>query len=605
MVLQKHLTKLEYESITATNGQEACEIYYKFKEQISIILMDLEMPILDGKDATWRMRDFEKISSEPPVPIIAVTGNARPEQITAALQCAEKPPKRDFSDRVFSRGEVRVHNSKETGIWVTSGDGVYDITDFVDVHPGGERILLAAGYSIDPFWAIFAIHQSEETRELLETYRIGNLAPADQDPTFNSTKDDTVAITSALERLFKNDPIRDPQLLTRSARPCNAETPPEKLTESFVTPTNLFFVRNHLPVPEMDTADDPYILEIDAPWVKEPVRLTMEEIKARFPRVDVMTTLQCAGNRRKEMHDVKPVKGLQWTQGAISNAVWTGVSLRTVIEQTIGIPESHADSINHCVFHGAEGYGASIPAHKALDPRGDCILTFEMNGETLPRDHGWPLRALVPGYVAARSVKWVTKIELSEDESESHWQQRDYKGFGPSKSLEESDYGASQAIQDLPVQSCVTVPQPGGVVRLVNEEGKGSVTGIKGYAWSGGGRGIVRVDVSVDGGKTWTDAKLQRPNQKPGREWAWTQWEAEVPVKAGGDKMPIEIVCKAVDTSYNEQPERFDSTYNVRGVLASAWHRVKADAVAQRRDEAVIENTAASEPATPCVGTSS
>ncbi|KAJ3018671.1 UNVERIFIED_CONTAM: hypothetical protein HDU68_011043 [Siphonaria sp. JEL0065] len=484
-------------------------------------------------------------------------------------------PKRDFGDHLFTRGDVRKHTTKETGIWVTSGDGVYDITDFVEIHPGGERILLAAGHSIDPFWTIFAIHQSEETRELLETYRIGNLMAADQDPTFNATRDDTSAITQALERLFKNDPIRDPQLITRSERPCNAETPPALLTDSFITPNNLFFVRNHLPVPEMDLSE--YVLEIDAPWVNEPVSLTLDDIKRKFPQVDVMTTLQCAGNRRREMHDVKPVKGLQWTQGAISNAVWTGVPLATLIKETVGpIPPEYESKINHCQFHGAEGYGASIPVHKALDPRGDCILTFAMNGETLPKDHGWPLRALVPGYVAARSVKWVTKITLAEDESEAHWQQRDYKGFGPSKTLEESDYSKSTSIQELPVQSCVTVPQPDQRVEIV----EGKVTGIKGFAWSGGGRGIVRVDVSIDGGKTWTDAKLTRPEQQPGRVWAWTHWEAEVPVVVDNkSNVPVEIVVKAVDTSYNEQPQSFDSTYNVRGVLVSAWHRVKTEAV--------------------------
>ncbi|KAJ3081736.1 hypothetical protein HDU99_004822 [Rhizoclosmatium hyalinum] len=292
-----------------------------------------------------------------------------------------------------------------------------------------------------------------------------------------------------------------------------------------------------------------------------------------------MTTLQCAGNRRKEMHDAKPVKGLQWTQGAISNAIWTGVLLKDVIEQSIGpVPKEWADKIKHVQFHGAEGYGASIPSHKALDPRGDCLLTFAMNGSPLPKDHGWPVRALVPGHVAARSVKWVTKITLAEDESESHWQQRDYKGFGPSKTLEESDYSTAVSIQEMPVQSCVTVPQPNETVPVV----EGRATGIKGFAWSGGGRGIVRVDVSVDGGKTWTDAKLTRPGQEAGKEWAWTHWEASVPVTKEG---PVEIVCKAVDTSYNEQPRDMESVYNVRGVLVSAWHRVKAEAVKKAEQE--------------------
>ncbi|KAI8617607.1 Oxidoreductase, molybdopterin-binding domain-containing protein [Chytriomyces sp. MP71] len=489
--------------------------------------------------------------------------------------------------KLFTRGEVRKHTSKEAGIYVTRGDAVYDITDFVDVHPGGERILLAAGHSIDPFWHIFAIHQTTETLELLETYRIGDLMPAKDDPTYSALRDDAAA---ALERLFYNDPVRDPQLIVRSDRPCNAETPPHLLTEAFVTPNNLFFVRNHLPVPETDQITT---VEFDAPWLPETVVLSLDEIKGRYEHVDVMTTLQCAGNRRKEMHDVKPVKGayrimlsvicvcfdycltgLQWTQGAISNAVWTGIPLRKVIEDVCGpIPKEYEDKIKHVHFQGAEGYGASIPVHKALDPRGDVILTFKMNGEDLPRDHGWPIRALVPGHVAARSVKWVQKVTLAEEESPSHWQQRDYKGFGPSKTLEQSRYDESVAIQELPVQSAITLPRAGDTVPVR----AGEVRGVKGFAWSGGGRGIVRVDVSADGGQTWVDARLRKPGQMEGREWAWTLWEADVPVNVAEGE-DVEIVCKAVDTSYNEQPERFDSTYNVRGVLVSAWHRVRAAA---------------------------
>ncbi|KAJ3254848.1 hypothetical protein HDU77_003910 [Chytriomyces hyalinus] len=485
--------------------------------------------------------------------------------------------------KFFSRDEVRKHTSKEKRVWVTKGDGVYDITDFVDVHPGGERILLAAGYSIDPFWAIFSVHNSAETLELLEEYRIGNLLPKDDDPSYNALKDDTKAITQALERLFKNDPVRDPQLMTRSERPCNAETPPEKLTDDFVTPNNLFFVRNHLPVPEMDAHVE---IEFDAPWMPDTVKVSLEDLKRKYEHLDVMTTLQCAGNRRKEMHDAKPVKGLQWTQGAISNAVWTGVPLKKVIEDVCGpIPKEYEDKLQHVHFHGAEGYGASIPIAKALDPRGDVLITFKMNGTELPRDHGGPVRALVPGHVAARSVKWVSKITLAEDESESHWQRRDYKGFGPSKTLEESKYEDSLSIQEMPVQSCITVPQPGQVVDVnqwaVDSRDEKTVA-VKGYAWSGGGRGIVRVDVSGDGGKTWIDAKLRRPGQQQGREWAWTHWEANVPIpenSLNGGKGSVEIVCKAVDTSYNEQPEKMESVYNVRGVLVSAWHRVKVEGI--------------------------
>jgi sulfite oxidase len=272
------------------------------------------------------------------------------------------------------------------------------------------------------------------------------------------------------------------------------------------------------------------------------------------------------------MHERKPVKGLQWESGAISTAIWSGVRLRDVLAKAgYDVTDLSAYELPHGVAHvcfdGAEGYGASVPAEKVFDPRGDVLIAYEMNGKPIPRDHGYPLRAVIPGYVAARSVKWLSKITLSSDESTSHWQQRDYKGFSPSADLNSSDYGSAFSIQELPVQSAIVSPKPEQVISPVDS----SVT-VKGYAIAGGGRAINRVDVSSDGGLSWTEATLYPPLQKRGRTWAWTQWEAKFPTKEGTQ---IELVCKAVDESYNTQPEGFEGVYNVRGVLVSAWQRIK------------------------------
>eukprot|EP00842_Homolaphlyctis_polyrhiza_P002854 jgi/Hompol1/356/HPOL_003107-RA len=481
---------------------------------------------------------------------------------------------------MFTRGEVSAHNSVETGIWVTYGDGVYDISEFVSIHPGGERILLAAGQAIDPFWAVFSIHGTPETRELLETYRIGDLLPRKEDPTADAA---AAGATSGIEKLFANEPERHDSLRVLSARPCNAEAAPDSLL-SFVTPNDRFFVRNHLPVPVVDPAT--YRLQLEGPGIPEDFSISLDELK-RLPRTDVMVTLQCAGNRRKEMtaNQPKPIKGLQWEGGAISNTVWSGVRLRDVLAAAgytlpdLASTEPLPGGVAHVVFDGIEGYGASIPIEKAIDPRGDVLLAYEMNGEPIPRDHGFPVRAVVPGHVAARSVKWLGKISLSDDESPSHWQQRDYKGFSPSATLETSDYSTAKSIQELPVQSAILSPQPGAT--LV-PDASGLAT-IKGYAVSGGGRGINRVDVSIDGGKSWIDAELvQTPNQPYGRQWAWTHWEARIPASqlaTAAKNSPtgeIKLVCKAVDSSYNSQPETFDGIYNVRGVLVGAWQRIPA-----------------------------
>lgn len=223
------------------------------------------------------------------------------------------------------------------------------------------------------------------------------------------------------------------------------------------------------------------------------------------------------------------------------------------------------NDVKHVVFDGAEGYGASIPIQKALNERGDVIIAYEMNGVDIPRDHGYPLRVIVPGHVAARSVKWVNKITLTDEESQSHWQQHDYKGFGPSHTLQDSDYSKSMSIQEMSVQSAILDPLPGDTVVLGND----NQIVVSGYAVSGGGKSIYRVDVSGDGGKSWVDATLKVPNQAPDRNWAWTKWSATVPVSAG--ETEIDLVCKAVDSGYNMQPDSFEGVYNARGVLSSAW----------------------------------
>jgi sulfite oxidase len=98
-------------------------------------------------------------------------------------------------------------------------------------------------------------------------------------------------------------------------------------------------------------------------------------------------------------------------------------------------------------------YGSSIPISKALDMYGDVLIAYKMNGVDIPRDHGYPLRVIVPGIVGARNVKWLSKIKASEFESPSFWQQNDYKGFSPSVDYSNVDYKNSHAIQELPVQS--------------------------------------------------------------------------------------------------------------------------------------------------------
>lgn len=508
---------------------------------------------------TARTTNFKTSSSKWNYVIGAGVGGLVWYLLADTRSCEEK---KDEPLPQFTRAEVAQHKSKETGIWVIYKEGVYDITEFVDQHPGGlAKIMLGAGSNIDPFWHVYQQHQVPHIREMLEMYRIGELVEADRN---------LVVVPSADP--YANDPWRVPEFSVSSQKPFNAEPPLEILANGMVTPNEYFFVRNHLPVPQVDPAS--YVLEICGEGIKEPIRLTLEDLK-KFPKREVTAVIQCAGNRRSELTTVRPVKGLGWGAGAISNAVWGGVYLRDIFK-AYGIDESTA-TFKHLQFEGLDkditnaSYGGSVPVDVFRNT--EVVLAYEMNGRELPRDHGYPLRAVVPGVVGARNVKWLSKVILSPEESKAFWQTSDYKGFSPSVTWETVDYASAPAIQELPVQSAILLPKAGSTVDPLDSK----IT-VKGYAWSGGGKGIVRVDVSIDGGKTWHVANLQRPEQERGKEWGWTQWQAKVPVEAESmDKGKLDIVCKAVDTSYNTQPDTVDHIWNFRGVLCNAWHHVNVD----------------------------
>ena len=459
----------------------------------------------------------------------------------------------------YRQSDIMKHRDKHQGIWVTYKNGVYDITEFLEGHPGGDKILLAAGGSLEPFWQMYAVHKNPEVYTILEELRIGNIDPEDM-------KADKKVID--LKDPYSSDPDRHPAMRINSAKPFNSEPPPELLIDNYITPNELFFVRNHLPVPQVDDVSK-FCLELSGVGVRRPISLNINELKKKFKQHSIIATVQCAGNRRSHMRTFREVKGLNWGTTAISNAEWTGVKLADVL-QHIGAKE---DEVNHVLFQGldkdltGEPYEASVPAETAFDPRKDVMLVYEMNGQPLPRDHGYPLRVIVPGTVGARQVKWVTKIILSKSESQSHWQQNDYKAFNSSTDWHNVDFSKAQPIQEYPLQSSICEPKDNVTVE------SGDEMLVKGYAWSGGGRGILRVDVSVDGGKTWHEADLHNADQQRHREWAWTLWEIVLPVPETSGKFTV--VCKATDTSHNAQPEEAESIWNLRGLIHNAWHKVQ------------------------------
>ncbi|CEJ88425.1 hypothetical protein VHEMI04719 [[Torrubiella] hemipterigena] len=506
---------------------------------------------------------------------------------------------RDHALPRFRLSEVKEHDGKSKHPWVTRGDKVYDITDWVAAHPGGKIILTAAGGSIDRYWDLFAIHKQQYVYDILEQYLIGYVHSADLI--------DGKPPQDAIEDPFAQDPERNPALITRTATPRNAETPGQAISDSFLTPNDLFYVRNHMWVPVVpEKESDAYCLTIEMldGTTKE---YTLKDLKTKFPKRQVTAVLQCSGNRRRHMSEDsgRKTNGLPWQVGAISNASWEGVSLADVLADA-GFKNDEAmlgrSEVKHVHFSAMEAYGASIPIKKAVDPQGDVLLAYGMNGQTLPRDHGFPLRTIVPGHVAARSVKWLSHITLSEEESMSQFQRRDYKCFGPNET--KVDWDAAPAIQEMPIQSAITTAKldKPKVAAPSNDQETPKPTqdlDVSGYAFSGGGRSIIRVDISVDNGNSWSQATIlpdhkdENAPERGSADWAWKRWKfntalprsafTEYEKKDIGDNISNEepkkrcttVVVKATDEVYNTQPDTQAAIWNVRGNLANAWHRMQ------------------------------
>ncbi|KAL3990175.1 Oxidoreductase molybdopterin binding domain family protein [Acanthocheilonema viteae] len=455
--------------------------------------------------------------------------------------------------------EVEKHGRNAENIWVTFQEGVYDITNFVQSHPGGDKILLAAGGPIDPYWNIYQQHLTPETIEILEELRIGNL----------DKRDITVIELKNENDPYRNDPKRHPALIVKSEKPFNAETPAELLMDNFYTPNDLFYVRNHMPVPVIDAKKHKLIIEGIS--LQQPFILSLNDLKCEFTCVSVNATLQCAGNRRSEMNAVKKVQGLNWKNSAVGNAKWTGVRLKDVLMKA-GI-NPNDKRIKHVIFRGADvdsegnNYEASITFDKAMQD--EVIIAYGMNDEDIPRDHGYPMRLIAPGIVGARQVKFLSAIILSDEESKSHWQRRDYRSLPPFIGpTDQQNFELSPSIQDCPVQSAFCYPT--GPTKLSRSSDQFDVMG---YAWSGGGRGITRVEVSIDGGETWQAAQLvQDPDQDIDHMWSWTFFKSTIKIPDGVKK--LDLVCKATDRSYNTQPDTSRGIWNIRGLLNNAWHHV-------------------------------
>jgi sulfite oxidase len=350
-----------------------------------------------------------------------------------------------------------------------------------------------------------------------------------------------------------------PDLLARAEEPFNAEPPLPLLRDEFVTPERLFFIRTHGPVPEVDP--EQYRLSVDG-MVREPLELSLRDLQERFTKQTIMATLQCAGNRRLELMEIAPIPGeTPWDAGTISNGVWGGVPLREVLLAAgISVGARHLAflGIEDVIRHGEQvGFGGSIPLEKGMSP--EVLLAYEMNGEPLTPAHGYPLRVVTPGYIGARSVKWLARILVQAEPSENYFQAHAYKLFPPDVDAESADWAAGLMLGELSVNAVICRPMAGAVLNA------GPVL-VEGYAMAGGTRTIQRVDVTADGGKSWVSAELLG-EPKPG---VWRFWQAEVNLPEGQH----ELAARAWDSSANTQPEAAGPLWNFKGYMNNAWHRV-------------------------------
>lgn len=350
-------------------------------------------------------------------------------------------------------------------------------------------------------------------------------------------------------------------LIVRSAMPFNAEPALAALVGDELTPVKHFYVRNHGPVPKVDEREFKVRLE---GLVNEPRELTLAELKRLASPVEHEATLTCAGNRRQELSAMKPVSGVQWDAGAIGHAQWTGTLLRIVLEAAEVQPGA-----KHVWFEGLDPikekdgslapFGGSIPLDRAMAKDSPVLLAHEMNGEPLTAEHGFPLRTIVPGYIGARSVKWLTKITVSDRPSPNHYVAEAYKLI---QTDDKTEVAAAEPIYACAINSVICTPANGAQLKV----GRASIAG---FALPSGEQGatIDKVELSIDGGKSWRTANLTGQ----GKAYVWRLWTAEVELPAGKH----ELVVRATDSRGRTQPEQ--GQWNLKGYQFNGWHRVPVE----------------------------
>ncbi|MEE9123456.1 MAG: sulfite oxidase [candidate division NC10 bacterium] len=337
------------------------------------------------------------------------------------------------------------------------------------------------------------------------------------------------------------DPVAFSGLILREKEPENLEFPFSTLT-SFTTPNEQFFIRSHFAVPKLNPRS--WRLNVEG-LVDRPFAINYTDLLS-LPSRSMMMTLECTGNSRIFL--TPKVGGLQWGLGAVGNAEWTGVPLAAVLERA-GVRPGAVE----VVLEGADAgeitkdpqspgkihFARSLPLEKAL--RSDVLLAYEMNGTQLPVAHGFPLRVVVPGWYAMASVKWLTRIVVSDRVFQGYFQTADYTYWDQREGL---------PIQLLPVAELEVKAQ---IARPALHEvvPARSVYRMHGAAWAGESE-VTKVEISTNAGRTWKAAELLSASSR----YAWCLWEYRwyTPPRVGRHI----VMARATDARGHVQPMHRD-----------------------------------------------
>ncbi|HKD92313.1 MAG TPA: sulfite oxidase [Terriglobales bacterium] len=361
---------------------------------------------------------------------------------------------------------------------------------------------------------------------------------------------------------------RPGEMIIRSERYLDLETPPERL-QTWITPIEHFFVRNHMA--------EPYAFDLGE-WrlkvtgeVEHPLELSYTELQ-RMELATVANTLECAGNGRSFYQPHVP--GIQWARGAVGTARFHGPRMREVLGRA-----AVKSSGKHVAFFGLDEppgkvpkFARSIPIEKAMDA--DTLLATQMNGLPLSKPHGYPMRALVPGWIGSASVKWLAEMRVLPEEFAGNFMNPGYRlPNQPVAPGGEIDPKETHAITALGVKSIITAPEDGSDFGLVHrtshrsqvpEHGVARLT-IQGAAWAGE-YDVSKVEVSTDEGKTWHTARMHAEQAK----YCWRLWNFSWTPPEPGDYV---LMSRATDSAGHLQP--MEQSWNPSGYLWNAVDRVR------------------------------